>query len=493
MGILDTLDAIASTAGPRRTRGLPRDVVLRFAELDPQLGQAVEDAAAVHARLRQETPELLALAEEELIASMQDGIVNFYPEGSISPYVPLAGRGPWLITHSGAVVHDSGGYGMLGFGHSPPTVQRALSRSYVMANVMTASFCQGRFVGALRRELGHSRADGCPFDGFVCLNSGSEAMTLAARISDINALLATGSGGPQEGRAVRQLVLRGSFHGRTTRPARLSDSTLPKYRRYLRSFQGESTLVTVPINDLGALRAAFAQAESDGAWFESFFFEPVQGEGNPGVAVTPEFYSLARELTAASGTLLVADSIQAGLRAWGVLSIVDYPGFEGLPAPDIESYSKALNAGQFPLSVLAMRGPTAALYRKGLYGNTMTTNPRALAVAGAVLELLTPELRANIVQRGEQLRAGLRSVSDEVGPAARAVTGTGLLCALELDPEVFTVEGFGGIEAELRLRGLNVIHGGKNALRFTPWFGVTAAEIDLLVGMVREVLLERRA
>ena len=69
----------------------------------------------------------------------------------------------------------------------------------------------------------------------------------------------------------------------------------------------------------------------------------------------------------------------------GVLSIIDYPGFEDLDCPDMETYSKALNAGQYPLSVLAMTGKAAELYRSGLYGNTMTTNPRALDVAIALL------------------------------------------------------------------------------------------------------------
>ena len=56
-----------------------------------------------------------------------------------------------------------------------------------------------------------------------------------------------------------------------------------------------------------------------------------------------------------------------------------------LEAPDMETYSKALNAGQYPLSVLAVTERAAGLYRKGIYGNTMTTNPRALDVACAVL------------------------------------------------------------------------------------------------------------
>ena len=42
------------------------------------------------------------------------------------------------------------------------------------------------------------------------------------------------------------------------------------------------------------------------------------------------------------------------------------------------------------------------LYRKGVYGNTMTTNPRALDVACAVLSQLTPQVRENIRKRGEE-------------------------------------------------------------------------------------------
>ncbi len=68
-----------------------------------------------------------------------------------------------------------------------------------------------------------------------------------------------------------------------------------------------------------------------------------------------------------------------------MLSIVDYPGFEKLDPPDMETYSKALNAGQYPLSVLAVSERAADLYNKGIYGNTMTANPRALDVALARL------------------------------------------------------------------------------------------------------------
>ena len=77
----------------------------------------------------------------------------------------------------------------------------------------------------------------------------------------------------------------------------------------------------------------------------------------------------------------MVDSIQAGLWGQGCLSIVDYVGFEDCAPPDMETWSKALNAGQYPLSVVGLSGRAANLYSVGIYGNTMTTNPRALETA----------------------------------------------------------------------------------------------------------------
>ena len=82
------------------------------------------------------------------------------------------------------------------------------------------------------------------------------------------------------------------------------------------------------------------------------------------------------------------------------MSIIDYPGFEDAEAPDMETFSKAMNAGQYPLSVLGMTQRASDLYIRGVYGNTMTANPRAIEVACAVLDNITPEFRKNVKDRG---------------------------------------------------------------------------------------------
>ncbi len=488
MSIIELLNEMRNHGGPAWTTGLSDDVILRFAKTDPQLAEAIENAYPVFARLREDEPALLAMDEENQIREIQSSYVNFYADDAISPFVALTGSGPWIVTLKGAVLHDSGGYGMLGFGHAPQAVLNVLARKQVMANVMTPNISQKKFIDSLRREIGHTLGS-CPFDRFLCINSGSEAVTVASRISDINAKLMTDPGGRYAGKEIRILSLKGSFHGRTDRPGQFSDSTRQNYSKHLATFRDRDKLITVEPNDVLQLRQVFSWAESNQVFIEAFFFEPVMGEGNPGLAISRAFYDEAMDLTREHGSMLLVDSIQAGLRTHGVLSIVDYPGFETATAPDMETYSKALNAGQYPLSVLAMTKRAAKLYRKGVYGNTMTSNPRALDVACAVLELLTPELRQNIRQRGEELLSRLHTLQEELGGRITGIQGTGLLLSTALDSKRYKSCGAGSIEEYMRMKGINVIHGGENSLRFTPHFNINSEEIDLLIDATRDALL----
>lgn len=485
--LLSLLNEMRAAGGAIRTRGLDDAVIRRFAASRPALRTAIEEAHARFRELSRVMPDFLALDEAEQVRRAQEGILNFYPEDAVNPYVALAARGAWIVTLKGAVVLDMGGYGMLGFGHAPEAVLAALNGTQVMANVMTPSLSQMRAVAALRGEIGHRRG-GCPYAKFFFLNSGSEAVTLAGRLADVNVKRMTDPGAPRAGAKVRRISVRGSFHGRTEHPALYSDSTRRAYQQHLGSAKHHDHLIAIEPYDVAALEQAFAEAERNGWFIEAVFLEPVMGEGNPGKALTPEFYAAARELTARHGTLLLIDSIQAGLRAHGVLSIVDYPGFEGLPPPDMETFSKALNAGQFPLSVLAVNERAAALYRKGIYGNTMTANPRALDCATAVLAALTPELRRNIVERGREFVERLKRLREELDGRIRAVQGTGLLVSCELAPD-YKCYGADSIEDFLRTQGLGVIHGGQNSLRFTPTFDIGSEELELAVNAVRHALL----
>jgi acetylornithine/succinyldiaminopimelate/putrescine aminotransferase len=487
--VIESLTKLREFGGAACTKGLPDEVILHFASRDSHLTEAVDAATEEFYRLTEEEPDLLAMDEESQIAEIQSGFVNFYEEEAVNPFVALTARGPWIVTLKGAVIHDSAGYGMLGFGHAPAAVLEAMNRKQVMANVMTPNISQKRLHEALCREIGHTRTGPCPMDRFLCLNSGSEAVSLAARITDINAKLMTDPGGRHANKQIRFASLSGGFHGRTDRPAHISDSSRKTYVKHLASFRDHDYLITVEPNDIEQLKQIFHWADNNGIFIEAFFFEPVMGEGNPGLAITREFYDAARELTSAHGALMMVDSIQAGLRAHGVLSICDYPGFQDAEPPDMETYSKSLNAGQYPLSVLALDEQMAELYQKGIYGNTMTTNPRAMDVACAVLNSVTPEMRRNIRERGAEFLQKFRALQRDLGDRIVTVQGTGLLISLELNHKYYKCYGCNSTEEFLRINGCNVIHGGQNSLRYTPYFGITSEEVDLIVNATREALL----
>jgi acetylornithine/succinyldiaminopimelate/putrescine aminotransferase len=486
---LNNLSEMRDFGGAALTAGLTNDVIRDFLECGYRdLSVAIERAYTSFLAYKESHAEFLALSETDQISRAHGGLTNFYANDAVNPYVAVSAAGPWVITLKGAVIYDCGGYGMLGLGHAPEVVLEAMNQPHVMANIMTANVSQVDFIDRLKSEIGHTRSGGTPFASFLCLNSGSEANSLASRFVDINTRTLTDPGARFEGCKVRGMTLQGSFHGRTDRPARFSDSCAATYKKYLASYRDDDYLITVEPNNIEALEAVFTNADNDGVFIEAFFMEPVMGEGNPGMPLEPEFYARARELTAAHGTMFILDSIQAGLRAHGVLSIVDYPGFRELAAPDMEAYSKALNAGQYPLSVLALSESTAAMYHNGLYGNTMTTNPRALDVAIAVLDSFSPERRKNIQARGKQLVDGLAALKDETDGGVTSAQGTGLLASCALDAR-YKTHGINSTEDYLRKNGLGVIHGGERSLRYTPVFDVSAKEIDLIVALTKDALL----
>lgn len=96
---------------------------------------------------------MLAKSELALVSHLQRGYVNFYNPDAVMPYVPLAAKGPWIVTTHGAVIHDSGGYGMLGFGHNDDRINASVAREHCMANVMTPALSQLEFFAAFKAQV----------------------------------------------------------------------------------------------------------------------------------------------------------------------------------------------------------------------------------------------------------------------------------------------------------------------------------------------------
>lgn len=392
---------------------------------------------------------------------IQKGYTNFYKPSTIQPYLPIKAEGPWILTRDQKIIYDTGGYGMLGLGHNPNELKSILNKDQVMANIMTPNIAQHNFRNKINQFIEPA------YSSIMCLNSGSEANTLAMRIANLH-----------NHKNPVTVSMIGSFHGRTEKPSVVSHSCRPNYQKNLSDYMYHKNKNNyfIKYNDIESVIEVFDKIKKNNEFPEITLLEPVQGEGNPGVIVNPNFYKVVRELTQDHNGLLLVDSVQAGLRCTGELSITKYPGFESLEAPDMETFSKAINAGQFPLSVLAVNQNVNNKFIPGIYGNTMTCNPRALDIGTQVLNLIDDNLKSNIVFMGYKLKQKFKKLEERYD-FITGVTGTGLLLAIHLDNRIPVLE----IERKLRLNGLNAIHGGENALRFTPWFYLSEEEINYII------------
>ena len=120
---LTILQHLRDISGAQETVGLGDEIIARFCATAAQLVQAINEAGeAHHALVKEFGMDVMALPESELIPHLQQDYVNFYAPATVNPYIPIAGRGPWLVPSSGAVLHDNGGYGMLGSGHGPDSI-----------------------------------------------------------------------------------------------------------------------------------------------------------------------------------------------------------------------------------------------------------------------------------------------------------------------------------------------------------------------------------
>ena len=151
---------------------------------------------------------------------------------------------------------------MLGFGHTPKARaggdgQAAGDGQHHDAEPVAAALRRARCA----REVGHTRG-GCPYSKFLCLNSGSESVSLASPHRRRQRQADDRRRRRHAGRTIKRLAVKGAFHGRTERPALYSDSSRKTYMQHLASFRDEDSLLTVEPYNVEQLQQVFADADT---------------------------------------------------------------------------------------------------------------------------------------------------------------------------------------------------------------------------------------
>ena len=284
-------------------------------------------------------------------------------------------------------------------------------------------------------------------------NSGAEANEAAFKIGRLT------------GRT-HMVSAHGAFHGRTM--GALSLTAQPAKQDPFRPLPGDVS--HVPFGDIEALRAAVT---TDTALV---LLEPIQGEN--GVVVPPADYLLAaREITRATGTLLVLDEIQTGIGRTG--HWLAHQAFEGVD-PDVVTLAKGIGGG-LPLGATLAFGDAAELLHPGHHGSTFSGNPVVCAAANAVLDTIESEgLLDQVAKVGERLRNGVEAIGD---PLVDHVRGAGLLLGIVLNEPVAAQ-----IQAAAQRAGFLVNAAVPDTVRLAPPLILTERDADTFLAVLPGIL-----
>jgi acetylornithine aminotransferase len=338
---------------------------------------------------------ITATGNQELTRRWQASLMDNYG----TPRVPLVrGEGASFWDADGKEYIDFvGGIAVNALGTAHPAVVEAVTRQVSSLGHVSNLFVAEPPVALAERLL---QLFGRPGRVFFA-NSGAEANEAAFKLGRL-----TGRTG--------MVATEGAFHGRTMGALALTGQ--PKKRAAFEPLPGDVT--HVPFGDVEALRAAVT---TDTALL---ILEPIQGEN--GVIVPPPGYlRAAREITAATGTLLVLDEVQTGVGRTGHWFECQAQGVEA----DIVTLAKGLGGG-LPLGATVAFGPAADLLTPGAHGTTFGGNPIACAAGLAVLDTIAADgLLDHVKRQGEKLRQGIEALQH---PLVDHVRGAGLLIGIVL-------------------------------------------------------------
>lgn len=375
------------------------------------------------------------------------------------------GRFPIALERgSGCRVWDTAGREYLDFvagiatctlGHAHPALVEA-----VTTQIQTLHHVSNLYYIPVQGELAqwlvqHSCAD----RAFFC-NSGAEANEGAIKLARKYGHTVLGIENPVI------LTAHASFHGRTL--ATITATGQPKYQKNFDPLM--PGFAYVPYNDIHALEAAIADLDQDQRTVTAIMLEALQGEGGvrPGDIA---YFQRIREICDEKGILLILDEVQVGMGRSG-----HYWGYENLGIePDIFTSAKGLGGG-IPIGALLCKS-FCDVFQPGDHASTFGGNPFACAVALKVCQTLeTENLLANVQERGEQLRSGLRAIAQTYPHLITEVRGWGLINGVELNAEV-DLTSINVVKAAMA-EGLLLVPAGPKVLRFVPPLIVTAEEVN---------------
>lgn len=389
----------------------------------------------------------------------------------------------------GSIIKDSngneyidflGGYGSLNLGHSHPYVVESLGRLMDKPNLVHTGL--NPYPAVLAANLANVTG-GILTRSFFC-NSGTEAVEGALKL----ARAATGR--------KRIIYCKDSFHGKTF--GALSVAGREKYKKLFEPLLPDCE--EVDYGDAPSLEEKLRTEEA-----AAFIVEAIQGEG--GVIIPPEGYlGQVRKLCTQYDTLLIMDEVQTGLGRTGRMFAYEHEGI----TPDVLCLAKSLGGGVMPIGAYIT---TDAVYQKAyggigeclLHTSTFGGNTYACAAAIAAIEVLCSEnMPQKAEEKGKYIMGKLKPMKDKYN-VIKEIRGRGLLIGIEFNAKSGENSdrpgaGAGSMANEYHaayvagrlLNEYNILTAystnNPGIIRLEPPLGVTANQIDLLIGAIDSTL-----
>jgi acetylornithine/N-succinyldiaminopimelate aminotransferase len=347
------------------------------------------------------------------------------------------GEGAWLFTAEGDRYLDfTSGVAVNALGHANPKLVAALTAQAEKVWHVSNLYRIPESEKLADRLCALSFAETVFFQ-----NSGAEAIECAIKMTRKYQSV---SGRPERFRIV---TFEGAFHGRT-----LAAIAATGNKKYLEGFGPPvEGFDQVPFADLDATKKAI------GPHTAGIMIEPIMGEG--GVRVVPHtFLRALRKLCDDNGLLLIFDEIQTGIGRTGDMFAYEHTGV----TPDIMCLAKAL-AGGFPVGACLATAEASKGMTAGTHGSTFGGNPLAMAVANAVLDVVTAKgFLERVRQNGLLFKQRLAEIKDRHTSVIAEVRGEGLLVGLRIVPPASEMVD------ELRNEKMITVGAGDNVVRLLP-------------------------
>ncbi|MBT2391469.1 acetylornithine transaminase [Streptomyces sp. ISL-1] len=381
------------------------------------------------------------MSNQELVRRWQGVMTDNYGTPKLSL---VRGEGARVWDADGVQYTDFvGGIAVNALGHAHPAVVEAVSRQIASLGHVSNLYVAEPPLALAERLI---QLFGRPGRVFFC-NSGAEANEAAFKIGRLT--------GRQH-----MVAAVGGFHGRTMGSLALTGQ--PGKREPFLPLPGDVT--HVPYGDAEALRAVVTEETA------LVIIEPIQGEN--GVVVPPKGYlEAAREITRATGTLLVLDEVQTGIGRTG--HWFEHQAHQGVE-PDLVTLAKGLGGG-LPIGATIAFGEAAELLKPGQHGTTFGGNPVACAAGLAVLDTLAADGTLDEVKRlGEKLRDGIEGADGKHShPLVSHVRGAGLLLGIVLNEPLAPQ-----VQQAAQSAGFLVNTPAPDVVRLMPPLVIGEAEVD---------------